>query len=90
METSIERGVLYPILTLIALISASLGIFNLLPIPALDGGRILFSLIEMIRQEPLTPALQEKIHMITMMLLVLLFIVITAMDIIAPVPVPGT
>lgn len=90
METSIERGALYPILTLISLVSASLGIFNLLPIPALDGGRILFSLIEIIRQEPLTPALQEKIHMITMMLLVLLFVVITAMDIIAPIAVPGT
>ena len=89
METSIEKGALYPILNLIALVSASLGLFNLLPIPALDGGRILFSVIEMIRHEPLTPEIQEKIIMVTMMLLVLLFIVITAMDIIAPLDVSG-
>ena len=86
METSIERGALYPLLNLIAVVSASLGLFNLLPIPALDGGRILFSLIEMIRNEPVTPAIQEKIHLITMMLLVILFIVVTIFDIIAPIP----
>lgn len=86
METSIEKGALYPILNLIALVSASLGLFNLLPIPALDGGRILFSLIEMIRHKPLTPQLQEKIHLVTMMLLMVLFIVITIFDIIAPIP----
>ncbi|MFP4396097.1 MAG: site-2 protease family protein, partial [Anaerolineales bacterium] len=77
---------LYPLLNLITLVSASLGLFNLLPIPALDGGRILFSLIEMVRHEPMTPALQEKIHLITMMLLVILFVVVTIFDIVAPIP----
>lgn len=89
MGTSIETGALYPLLNLIALVSVSLGIFNLLPIPALDGGRILFSLIEMIRHEPLTPELQEKIHMVALMVLMLLFIVITAMDIIEPIDLSG-
>jgi regulator of sigma E protease len=69
-------------------ISVSLGIFNLLPIPALDGGRILLTLIEIIRGDPLTPAIQERIHQVALLLLLALFFVITAMDILYPVELP--
>ncbi len=88
VEDSISTGAAYPLLNILVLVSVSLGIFNLLPIPALDGGRILFAIVEKIRRRPLTPALEERIHMVTLMLLVALFIFITVMDIVAPIQVP--
>lgn len=88
VEDSISTGAAYPILNILVLVSVSLGIFNLLPIPALDGGRILFAIVEKIRRRPLTPALEERIHMVTLILLVALFIFITVMDIVAPIQVP--
>lgn len=88
MEQSIEASAAYPFLNVLVLISISLSIFNLLPIPALDGGRILFAVIERIRRKPLSPALEERIHGIVLMIMVVLFIVITVLDIISPVPMP--
>lgn len=88
VEDSIATGAVYPILNILILVSVSLGIFNLLPIPALDGGRILFAIVEKIRRKPLTPALEERIHMITLMVLASIFIFITILDIVAPIPLP--
>ena len=45
-----------------ALLSANLGVMNLLPIPALDGGRFIFLLIEAIRRKPLPPEKEGMIH----------------------------
>jgi len=88
VEQSISTGAAYPILNILILVSVSLGIFNLLPIPALDGGRILFAIVEKIRRKPLTPALEERIHMVTLMILGALFIFITIIDIVAPIRLP--
>jgi regulator of sigma E protease len=88
VNQSIERSALYPFLNMIVLLSVSLGIFNLLPIPALDGGRILFSLIEALRGKALTPEVEERIHTITFLLLIALFIFITALDILKPISLP--
>jgi regulator of sigma E protease len=88
VEDSITAGAPYPFMNILILLSISLGIFNLLPIPALDGGRILFSIIEKIRRKPLTPEIGERIHVIAFMLMLALFIFITALDIISPVPLP--
>ncbi len=88
VENSLYVGSLYPLFNIMIVISVSLGIFNLLPIPALDGGRILLTLIEMIRGAPLTPAIQERIHQVALLLLLALFFVITAMDILYPVELP--
>ena len=88
VEQSIEQSAAYPFLNVLVLISISLGIFNLLPIPALDGGRILFAVIERIRRKPLPPVIEERIHSIVLMIMVLLFIVITALDIFNPVQLP--
>jgi regulator of sigma E protease len=88
VNQSLERSALYPFLNMVVLLSVSLGIFNLLPIPALDGGRILFSLIEAIRGKALTPEIEERIHTITFLLLIALFIFITALDILNPIPLP--
>lgn len=88
VEDSIATQAAYPFLNILVLISLSLGIFNLLPIPALDGGRILFAIVEKIRRQPLTPAIEERIHMITLAVMGLLFVFITILDIVAPVALP--
>jgi len=88
VNQSIEQAAPYPYLSLLVMLSISLGIFNLLPIPALDGGRILFSLIEAIRGKALTPALEERIHLIAFAAMIVLFIGITLLDIFMPVPLP--
>lgn len=88
VEDSITAGALYPFMNILILLSISLGIFNLLPIPALDGGRIMFSLIETIRRKPLTPEIEERIHMVAFMILIAVFLLITALDIFAPVQLP--
>lgn len=63
------------------LLSASLGFMNLLPIPALDGGRLLFLLIELVRGKPIDPEKEGKIHMLGMMLLMALMVIILFNDI---------
>ncbi len=89
IEQSFTQGTLIPILNLLILVSISLGIFNLLPIPALDGGRILFTVIELLRKEPLSPRLQERIHQVALSILLLIFAVITVLDLLHPVNLPA-
>ncbi|MGC9521339.1 MAG: M50 family metallopeptidase, partial [Anaerolineae bacterium] len=86
VNQSIQQSAPYPFLNVLVLLSISLGIFNLLPIPALDGGRILFSLIEAIRGKALTPELEERIHLVALLIMVVLFVAITILDIVMPVP----
>ncbi|MCL2054262.1 MAG: site-2 protease family protein [Oscillospiraceae bacterium] len=64
-----------------ALITINIGMFNLLPIPALDGGRIVFLLIEGIRGKQLKAETEGTIHFIGFALLILLMIVVTFNDI---------
>lgn len=68
MTQAAEHGHEY-LIFFAALIAVNLGIFNLLPIPALDGGRIFFLLIEAIRGKPMKPEIEGKIHAIALMLL---------------------
>ena len=68
------------LIMLTALISFSLGFMNLLPIPALDGGRLIFLFIEGIRGKPLAPEKEGMIHMIGFAALILLIIVVTYND----------
>jgi regulator of sigma E protease len=60
------------LLQLVAVLSASLAIFNLLPVPVLDGGHILFLAIEKLRKKPLTYKLQENITQAGLTLLICL------------------
>lgn len=62
-------------------ISLSLGIFNLMPIPALDGGRILLLVIEGIRRKPLSEKLEQNIIMIGFAIIILFALVVTFMDV---------
>jgi len=62
-------------------ISLSLGIMNLLPIPGLDGGKIVFTLIEMIRRKPMSRELEGTLTLAGFGLLILLMIVVTVGDV---------
>jgi regulator of sigma E protease len=70
------------LMTFAALISVNLGLFNLLPFPALDGGRILFVLIEKIRGKPVDPEKEGFVHYIGFILLIALMIFATYRDLI--------
>lgn len=67
-------------LVLIALISVWLALFNLLPIPALDGGRLLFLGIEAVRRKPMNQKTEQKINTAFFLLLILLMVFVTAKD----------
>ena len=62
-------------------ISVNLGIFNLLPLPALDGGRLLFQFIELIFRRPINRTVEGYIHFAGIMLLMLLMVFVTFQDI---------
>ena len=68
-------------LSLVGLISVNVGIFNLIPIPALDGGRVLVLLIEKILRRKINTALVENVIMISFVLLLGLMIFATYNDI---------
>ena len=69
------------LLFLAAFMTINVGIFNLLPLPALDGGRLIFLIIEAIRGKPVKPEREGLVHFIGFALLMLLMIVITFSDI---------
>lgn len=76
-----QTGGLDVYLELIALISVNLGVVNLLPIPGLDGSRLLFLLVEAIRRRPVKRELEGAIHAAGFILLMGLMIVLTYKDI---------
>ncbi len=63
------------------MLSANLGVMNLLPIPALDGGRLVFLIIEAIRRKPIDPNKEGIVHMIGIILLFILMFVVMFNDI---------
>lgn len=79
-ESSFMDG-LNNILYLMALITMNLGIVNLLPLPALDGGRLVFLIVEAIRRKPVPAKYEGWVHMIGFALLMVLMVVIAFSDI---------
>ncbi len=83
-EQSKQAGVLSVILTMMnlsILLSANLGVMNLLPIPALDGGRLLFFIIEAIRGKRMNPEREGMVHFVGFVLLIGLMIVVLFNDV---------
>ena len=68
-------------LQLVAFISINLGVMNLLPLPALDGGRLVFLIIEGIRRKPVPAKYEGYIHAAGLMLLLALMVYVTGQDI---------
>ncbi len=81
---SVQYGAVIVIINLLSLsilLSANLGVMNLLPIPALDGGRLVFIILEMIRGKKVNPEKEGYVHMAGMMVLLAFMVFIMANDI---------
>ena len=65
----------------IVLLSANLGVMNLLPLPALDGGRLVFLVTEAIRRKPVNRQVEGMIHFAGLMLLMALMVIVMYNDI---------
>lgn len=84
VEQSKPDGIFYVLLNLAnwgVMISANLGVMNLLPIPALDGGRLLFLIIEAVRGKPIDQKKEGMVHLVGMVLLMILMFFILFNDI---------
>ena len=68
-------------LVMVAMITINVGVFNLLPIPALDGGRLLFLLVEIIRRKPVPAKYESVVHAVGLVLMLGLIAVVTFSDI---------
>lgn len=79
-DQAAEGGV-YVLMQWAAILSINLAIFNLLPLPALDGGRLLFLGIEAVRGKPIDPQKEGFVHFVGFAFLMLLMIVVTWNDI---------
>lgn len=72
---------MYAVTNLIFILSLNIGIMNLLPLPALDGGRLIFLIVEAIRRKPIPPEKEGLVHAIGFGLLIILILFITYKDI---------
>lgn len=86
VEQSVDTGWLFPIVQMMAVISIAIGITNLLPIPAMDGGRLLFIFLEAIRGKRISPEREGAIHFIGLTALLALMLVITYFDVTVDIP----
>lgn len=83
-SSSLQYGIFMTLLSLANLsimLSANLGVMNLLPIPALDGGRLVFLFIELLRGKPVNPEKEGMVHMIGLIALMILMVFVMYNDI---------
>ena len=79
-----SQGVLVTVMTMlnmVILLSSNLGIMNLLPLPALDGGRLVFLIIEAIRRKPIRRDLEGMVHFAGLVLLMALMVYVMIHDV---------
>ncbi|MFQ5419152.1 MAG: RIP metalloprotease [Anaerolineae bacterium] len=86
VEATATNRDLFPLLTMIAFINVALGLTNLLPIPALDGGRIMFVLLEAVRGRRIEPEREGMVHIVGMVVLLGLMVLLIVNDIVNPIP----
>ena len=72
--------VIMSLLNLATLLTINIGIINLLPLPALDGGRLVFLVIEAIRGKPIPPEKEGMVHLAGFMALMLLMVIVLFND----------
>lgn len=81
VSDQVEAGGLTAFINYLVLISINLGIMNLLPVPGLDGSRLVFLIIEAIRRKPIPPQKEAMVHFIGMGALMLLMVVLVVSDV---------
>lgn len=77
------KQILQYVLNITAVISINLGVFNLLPFPALDGGRFVFLIVEAIIRRPIPRELEARIHFVGIVILLALMVLVVGKDVIA-------
>jgi regulator of sigma E protease len=85
-EATVKSGFLYPIFLITGAFSAGLSVANMLPLPALDGGRLAFVVVEAIRGRRVSPEREGLIHVVGMAALIALMIFISIHDLVVPPP----
>jgi regulator of sigma E protease len=80
-DKAVALGTLLRLLSLFALISINIGVMNLLPLPALDGGRLVFTGIEMLFRKPVPKKFEGYVHAAGLAALMLFMVVISFSDI---------
>jgi len=86
VQYSLDTGWWFPAMQMMGSLSVALAITNLLPLPGLDGGRILFVIVEGIRGRRVDPAKEGLVHLIGLALMVALMLFITWQDLVNPIP----
>ncbi|MBR6477719.1 MAG: site-2 protease family protein, partial [Lachnospiraceae bacterium] len=76
------RDVFVNMLNLTMIISVSLGIMNILPFPALDGGRLVFLIVEVFRGKPVPPEKEGLVHFVGLVFFMVLMVVVLFNDIV--------
>lgn len=69
------------LINIFAFISINIGVFNILPLPALDGGRMFFLLVEGIRRKPINPKYEGYVHGAGLIILLAFMVIVTFSDI---------
>ena len=82
IEKAVRTYTFSDLMTIISLITINLGVFNLIPIPALDGARLVFLIVEAIRRKPTRPEVEGMVHFVGFALLMVLMVVVTFNDIV--------
>jgi regulator of sigma E protease len=87
VDDAVATQLWFPVFMLTGMFSAGLSVANMLPIPALDGGRLLFVVIEWVRRGRRVPPEREAAyHFVGIVLLLTLMVIISVNDIVSPVP----
>jgi regulator of sigma E protease len=85
-DQAADNGWWFPLISITAMISAGLSIANLLPFPALDGGRLLLIGVEAVRGKRIAPEREGAFHFVGLMVLIALMVVISYYDVVSPLP----
>ncbi len=85
-DLAADNGWWFPLISITATISAGLSIANLLPFPALDGGRLLLIGVEAVRRKRIAPEREGALHFVGLMVLIALMVIISYYDVVSPLP----
>ncbi len=86
VDYAVDTGLWYPLFVLVGMFSAGLSVANMLPIPALDGGRLFFVVLEWIRGRRIAPEREAAYHFVGIVVLLALMLIISFNDIRSPLP----
>jgi regulator of sigma E protease len=79
-DVSVSKNLWVSLISMLVMISVNLGIMNIIPLPALDGGHLLFLFIELIRRKPVSPKVEARIHQVGFSLLMIFSCIIIMKD----------